>query len=398
MTIFAAAPALFFICIVLIDAFESIVLPRRVMRRVRLTRYFYQHTWRPFASLARRIKSAKRRESVLSYYGPLSLILLLCLWAFLLILSFALLQWSLVEQLNTPDKSSPFTTYLYMSGVIFFTLGFGDVTPIDASGRFIAVIEAGMGFGFLAIVIGYLPVIYQSYSQREVNISLLDARAGTPPTATELLRRHCKNELMDELATLLRDWERWCAELMESHLSYPVLSYFRSQHDNQSWLAALTAILDTSALVIVGIEGSPRRQAQLTFAIARHAVVDLSQVYGLPPRPPASDRLPSSDLARMRDYLTAAEVPLRDGPDSVEKLTELRLMYEPYVNALAAHLLTPLPPWVMAAAVIDNWQTSAWARISARGARSSRIGEVTNQKTRVYEERGIHATGSDDHF
>lgn len=398
MTIFAAALALFFIVIVLIDAFESIVLPRRVMRRVRLTRFFYQHTWRPFAALARQIKSAKRRETVLSYYGPLSLILLLCLWAFLLILSFAILQWSLGEPLHTPENYSSFGTYLYMSGVIFFTLGFGDVTPVEASGRFIAVIEAGMGFGFLAIVIGYLPVIYQSYSQREANISLLDARAGTPPTATELLRRHCKNELMDELAMLLRDWERWCAELMESHLSYPVLSYFRSQHDNQSWLAALTAILDTSALVIVGIEGSPRRQAQLTFAIARHAVVDLAQVYGLPPRPPKNDRLPESDLKRMREYLAAAEVPLRDGPASDEKLIELRRMYEPYVNALAAHLLTPLPPWVMSATVLDNWQTSAWARISSREPKSSAVSSLNRKMGRVYEEKGIHATGSDDHF
>ena len=140
-----------------------------------------------------------------------------------------------------------------------------------------------MGFGFLALVIGYLPVLYQGFSHREVNISLLDARAGSPPTASELLVRQARN--MAGLEILLRDWERWAAELMESHLSYPVLLFFRSQHEHQSWLGAMTAILDASALCIAGVQGGPGRQAQLTFAMARHAVVDLSQATGVHPQP-----------------------------------------------------------------------------------------------------------------
>src|SRR6202007_1946785 len=133
----------------------------------------------------------------------------------------------------------------------------------------LVVTEAGFGFGFLAAVIGYLPFIYGSFSKREVNISLLDARAGTPPTAGELLRRHAYPGGSDALRLLFKDWELWAAELMESHLSYPVLAFFRSQHDNQSWIAALTAILDSCALVKAGIQDSFQPQAGLRFVIAR---------------------------------------------------------------------------------------------------------------------------------
>lgn len=223
-----------------------------------------------------------------------------------------------------------------------------------------------MGFGFLALVIGYLPMLYQAFSRREVNISLLDARAGSPSTAVELLRRHSAGLNMDELCQFLRDWELWSAELLESHLSYPVLAYYRSQHSNQSWLGALTTVLDASALVIVGVDGTPAQQAQLTFAMARHAVVDLSQIFNKPPVAPKVDRLSKTDLELMRELLGAAGVSLRQGEEANQKLTELRRSYEPYVNALAQHLFITLPPWFPSMNRADNWQTSAWERISSR--------------------------------
>src|SRR5207249_10659172 len=155
------------------------------------------------------------------------------------------------------------------------TLGYGDVVPTGAWGRSLAVAEAGIGFGFLAVVISYLPVLYQAFSRREITISLLDARAGSPPSAGELLRRLAHARSLAGVGPLLVEWERWSAELLESHLSFPVLSYYRSQHDNQSWVAALTTILDTSALLIAGVDGPDGHQARLTFAMARHAAVDL---------------------------------------------------------------------------------------------------------------------------
>ena len=364
MRILIAILGVALVFVVLWDAFETIVLPRRVVRRVRLTRMFYRATWRPWSAMAIWISPGRRRETYLGYYGPLSLLFLLSVWAAGLVLGFALLHWGTGSGLNMPGETVRFSTDLYLSGTTFFTLGLGDVTPRTPLARALAVLESGMGFGFLALVIGYLPVLYQSFSRREVNITLLDARAGSPPTAAELLRRHNTAHGLEALQQFLHDSERWAAELLESHISYPVLAHFRSQHANQSWLGALTTILDASALVMVGVEGACARQAQLTFAIARHAVVDLAQVFGTPPWAPVTDRLSAADLSTLRARLAADGLELWEGSDPDARLLELRQMYEPYVHALADYLKLSVPPWMPAAQAKDNWQTSAWRQTS----------------------------------
>jgi len=364
MNLLEVAASIGLILIVLWDAFEVIILPRRVTRKFRLARLFYRSTWKPWAKLSRQWAPGNRRELFLSFYGPVSLILLLGVWACGLILGFALLHWSIGTALKLPGGETTFFSYFYFSGSTFFTLGLGDVTTETRLGRELTIGEAGIGFGFLAMVIGYLPVLYQAFSRRELNISLLDARAGSPSTAAELLRRHFDGEKFEELGAFLRDWERWAAELLESHLSYPVLAYYRSQHSNQSWLAALTTILDASSLVIVGVDGTPARQAQLTFAIARHAVADLAHVFNTTPHPPVPDRLPATELDRMRHNLASRGILLIDGVTAEEKLNMLRRMYEPYVNALSKHLLMPLPAWELEKAAADNWQISAWERVA----------------------------------
>lgn len=345
------------------DAFETIILPRRVIRRLRLTRLFYRLTWAPWAAMARHLRNS-RREDFLSYYGPLALIALLAIWAVWLIVGFALAQWALGSHVTSPLGGSGFGLDLYMSGTTFFTLGLGDVVPVDGPARVVTVIEAGTGFAFLALVISYLPVLYQAVARREANISLLDARAGSPPSAVELLRRHGKSPDAEALGQLLHEWEQWSAELLESHLSYPSLAYFRSHHENQSWLTALTAILDVCALMMVGIEDAPPKRARLTFAMARHATVDLSQVLSARPdtiAPP--ERLPPADLEKARAILLQAGVPLRAGEDADRRLADLRRSYEPYVCALSARLLLPLPPWLPQPGAHDDWETSPWEHL-----------------------------------
>jgi hypothetical protein len=339
------------------DAFEEIILPRRVTRRFRFARFFYRFTWRWRSSVAKRIPNNRQRETYLNTFGPRSVLLLLGVWAVGLITGFAMVQYGLQDRLNVGPGAAPFSSYLYMSGTTFFTLGLGDVIALGPKGRALVVIEAGIGFGFLAGLISYLPIIYQAFSRREVNISLLDARAGSPPSAGELLRRNGGD--MPVLASLLGDWEKWSAELLESHLSYPFLMYFRSQHANQSWLAALTTILDACALIMAGVDGGPQRQAQLTFAKARHAVVELSQNF-IPSRPAlAPDRLPASSLSVLEKILAETGVPLREF-GTEERLRELRRMYEPNVQALSNYFVTSLPLWFRIGEAPDSWQLSGW--------------------------------------
>jgi len=357
---FAAGVAIFLI--VLWDAFESIILPRRVTRKFRLARLFYRVTWSAWKCLMFLAPTPKRREALLGFYGPLSLLVLVGVWAVGLVLGFGLMQYGAGSAVVTNGGPTGLNTDMYLSGTTFFTLGLGDVIPHSGLARVLVVTEAGFGFGFLAAVIGYLPFIYGSFSKREVNISLLDSRAGTPPTAGELLRRHSYEQGQEALAELLKDWELWCAELMESHLSYPVLAYFRSQHDNQSWIASLTAILDTSALVMVGVEGACEKQAELTFAIARHAVADLSQVFGTAPAPMPQERLTADNLRHIRDVLARHGMKLHDGAEADQQLAKLRGLYEPYVYALATYLNQTIPPWIPLKKGKDNWQTTAWGQ------------------------------------
>jgi hypothetical protein len=349
------------IFVILWEAFESIVLPRRVTRKFRLTRFFYRGSWFPWAAIARRKRSDKAREAYLSFYGPLSLLFLFAVWALALVIGFSMIHWMIGQSLDGSGATS-FGTDVYVSGTTFFTLGLGDVVPHSTAARALTVIEGGTGFGFLALVIGYLPVLYQAFSRREVNISLLDSRAGSPFSAVELLRRHGEGENIPALIELLKDWEHWSADLMESHLSYPVLSYFRSQHDNQSWVGALTAMLDACALVMTGVEGIPIWQARLTFAMARHAVVDLSQIFGTAPEPSAVSRLPEHEFDRMNEILNSAGLSFMDRGAAYDRLARMRGLYEPYVSSLARFLLMPLPHWLPTKKTLDNWQKSAWER------------------------------------
>jgi hypothetical protein len=359
------------VLVVLWDAFETVVLPRRVARRFRLARLFFVSTWAPWRAIARFIRRPKQRETFLSYYGPLSLLFLFALWAALMILGFGILYYSASGLAVT---SHTLLTNLYLSGTTFFTLGLGDVTAHTWTGRWLTVAESGLGFGFLALVLSYLPVIYQAFSRREVSIVLLDARAGSPPTAAELLRRHAGAQGVEALEKLLHEWERWSAEILESHVSYPVVSYFRSQHNNESWLSALAAILDACALLIACDESGLTRQSRLTFAMCRHTVVDLTQVFHRRPLPASTDRLPPDDMHRLRATLAQAGFHLKDSPVANEKLAKLRGMYEPYLQAMSRFLSMDLPPWILAKEISDNWKTSAWGRIA--GLASSDAGEA----------------------
>jgi hypothetical protein len=377
---------------VLLDAFQTIILPRRASGKFRLTRIFYILTWAPWAFLAGRLRTVQKRETAFSYYGPLSLIFLLVFWAGAMVIGFALIFYAMGSPFNDGLQRPGFRSDLYVSGTTIFTLGLGDVTPHSPSSRELIILESGTGLGFLAVVMGYFPVLYGAFSRREVSISLLDARAGSPPTAAELLRRHSYEGAESALSLLLVEWERWSAELLESHISYPLLCYFRSQHTNQSWISALTSILDTSALLIAGVQGHEARQAQLTFAMARHALVDLSQIFSLTPINDAPDRLPFERYEQLYTLLCQSGVSVcRDG-QSYQRLREMRALYEGYAETLSRHLRMPLPPWIALHPHKDNWLAVSKLRAQTEAANPS-----LEQSTPAAGPAQTIATPVDDH-
>jgi Ion channel len=355
--------SLVLLILTLYEIFEVMLLPRRVRRRLRFVRAYFESTWKLWRHIGWRMPPGETRETFLSVYGPLSLILLLALWGVTLTFQFAGIEWALSQSRAHPPT---FGTSLYMSGVTFLTLGYGDVVPGTTAGRAVAVFEAGTGLGLIAVIIGYLPVLYQLFAQREAQVVRLDARAGSPPSATTLLARHAMGGRMDALDAMFIEWEQWSAELLESHLSYPMLAYYRSQHENESWLAALTAVMDACALVMVGFRGVNTFQARTTFGTSRLAVLEMARVFDArhieQETVRVRGRLPAGEFARVRETLAAAGLVFH-GDDAARagaeaELAEFRALYEPFVATLAGHLLLPLPPWAAPVGALDNWQRS----------------------------------------
>jgi hypothetical protein len=366
-----------FLAGVLLDAFQTIILPRRPVRRFRITRGFFVATWGPWKWVVGHWPVKRNREQMYSVYGPLSLLLLFMVWAALLVGAYGLIYFGM--HMPFADPMHPMTAFgrmrscFYVSGTTLFTLGLGDVLPTANAARMLIVVEGGTGLGFVALVIGYLPVLYTAFSTREVLVAMLDARAGSPPTAGELLLRHNFEGGDKALTALLAEWERWCAQMLETHISYPILCYYRSQHDNQSWLAALTAVLDTCALLITTIDDGSEgpactRQAQLTFAIGRHTLVDLGHVFRLERaeqrlrRKPVA-RLTEEEFGRLCEVLGRAGFSLCGDGGARERLRAIGVLYEPHACALAEYLRLGLPGWAPPVADPrgrkDGWSTVA---------------------------------------
>ena len=362
MYLFGLISGAILLALIFHDAFEVMLLPRRVRRRLRFITLLFRYTWNLWSWLAERMALGIRRDTFLSLYGPLSLVMLIGSWVIGLIVGFALIQCSL----SFSAQPVSFGANFLLSGDTFFTLGTATLASMSKVRHSVAVLEAGTGLAFLAIVIGYLPVLYQLFSRRETHIIMLDARAGSPPNATTLLSRHGHRDSMHALNELLHEWEQWSAEVVESHLSYPMLSYYRSQHDNQSWLAALTVIMDSCALVMVGIKDLPTFQARMTFASARLAVVELGRVLGVKPQVLAETRLTSSDYAQLRAELKDSGMLIVDDEVAEVRLIEFRSTYEPFVTGLAEYLLLTLPGWLPSPLVLDNWQNSPRGRSAKR--------------------------------
>ena len=375
MHVIAAVAGFLLILTILIDGFETVVQPRRVTRRYRISRVYFGSFWAIWRYIAREwIGHSKRRAGFLSAFGPLSLLGLFFTWVAGLVLGFGLLHCGLRDPIfvTSGPSNEYLSTYIYLSGTTFFTLGYGDVTPITRLGRVLAVLESGLGFGFLAAILSYLPALFQAFSKREVDISLLDARAGSPPTAAQFIVRSASAPDHASIDSFLAEWERWAAELLESQLSFPVLGFYRSQHDNQSWLAALTTVLDTCAVRMTQLRDINTFQSQMTFAMARHAAVDLALVLRAPRRE-NSDRLTAEQFNALRQALRDAKLPLIENEPREEALRNLRSTYEPFLQALGERLLLNVPP-IIANPVPDNWQRSAWMKPTPG------IGEISSER------------------
>ncbi len=348
MTILCVVVGIILIVGALVDAFEVVLLPRPIKRWFRPTGIFFSVTWPLWTAVAARLPSGEKREALLSIYGPLSMVALLCLWAASLICGFGLLQWVLQGSLSA-TQTHPIFTAVLDSGAAFFTLEYAEVASSSFLSRTLVIIEAGMGFGFIALTVSYLPVLYQHFYRRDIHLLQLAERAGSPPAAANVFARFSAAGRLNALEVWLREWELWAAELLESHNTYPVLAFYRSQHDGVSWLASLGVILDCCTIAIAGVREVSLMQSAATFASARLVLVEMSRSLGvsihwgaLQDSPMRSTR---EALQLVQEIFVARGIPWTSGPDTEAAVAALCASYEPILSGLSAYLLLPLPGW-----------------------------------------------------
>ncbi len=334
-------------CSVLWDGFATVVLPTTVDPKRRLSANVVRWTWRQWSWVGRKISAPRLRLNFLAVYGPLSIVALLVLWGGLMIVAFALIYHGLAPRFQAPPGKTGFGTLLYMSGSTFLTLGLGDVTASDPVGRSVVLLEAASGYMFLALIITFVPVLDQSYGDREIGNVLIHSRAGTPPNAIRFLRRYAGADYGEVLRANLRDGERWMATMLESHLSHPVLAYYRAQRPGQSWLLSLATILDASALLIVGGDGLATAQAKLTFRMGLRLLEELTTALGITIDSRCPARLTEPELPAVLDAVMAAKLNLVLGPERGTELLRLVQRYDCYLATLGAWLVIPLPAWIV---------------------------------------------------
>ncbi len=322
------------------------VTPLPVTERFRLTKRFYHLTWRVWSTVARRIRLGKWRDAYLSVYPPLSILLLVTLWAGSLTLGFANLHWSFGSQMYGAERPANLLSYVRMSTSTLFPFVTSSMKPDTSLVRGLIVVQSATGFIFFAVAVAYLLTLYRECRRRATIVSLIEARVGAPPNVVTLLGRR-DDEPLEQLVEILREWEKASAELMVSNDSHPHLSYCRAPGDQQSWLTALTAVMDASAMVVAATDGAPARQAKHTFSMARRAIVGSARFHEVRSlRPDHGDRHLFSNLAQLRAGLsTAGGAALRDEIIADEQLILWQETYEPYVFALSEHLLMTLPVW-----------------------------------------------------
>jgi hypothetical protein len=344
LDILSIAAGLLLIALALNDVFQSVVVPRATGRRFRVSFYVWRMMWQmwPLAAWQFYPEDAERREEFLAIFAPFALISLLALWIALMIVGFSLVLWGLRSGIVPRHPS--FGTLLYFAGSSLLTIGFGDVVGREAGPRLVSVLAGLAGLASLSVTTAYLFALFGSFQQRETFVVTVAARAGTPPSGVDLLAIAGYSRTRDDLSRLMIDAQRWAAQVMESHLAYPVLAFFRSSHDDQSWIGTLGTLLDAATLMMTTLDVNDG-QARILYNVGRHATGDLSRYF----RVGAVDEsvgIERSEFDHACDRLAEAGYVLRDRDEAWTHFSALRSNYASHLNVLARFFQIPPIQWI----------------------------------------------------
>jgi len=345
LNIFAVVIGIIVVASTLSDVFQVVVMPRATGRRFRISYYAWRSMWYLWPRLAWRLYSAdgNRREDFLAIFAPLMLMSMLAMWVALLIFGFALMLWGLRGGI-APGHAS-FGAMLYFAGTSLLTIGFGDVVGRSGAPRLVSLLAGLSGLSFLSIMTAFLFATFGSFQQRETFVVTVGARAGTPPSGVNLLAIAGYSLTSEDLPALMVDAQRWAAAVMESHLAYPMLAYFRSSHDDQSWVGTLGTLLDAATVLITTVDGVRDGQARIFYNVGRHAALDLSRYFGLETSE-ASVGIEREEFEHACDRLVAAGYKLYDRGEAWQRFAGMRSSYAPQLAGMAAFFQIPPLQWI----------------------------------------------------
>src|SRR5437660_2121047 len=262
-----------------VDIFQSAVVPRPTRGLLRLAPFLLDGMWPPWKWIALRFPSAKHRAACLGIYAPLTVVILLLVWGMALIFGYGLLFLALESELH--PQLHDLRTALYFAGTSLLTLGFGDIVATGGITRALALCAGASGLAIASGVISMFFSLYSSLGHREVLVTMLHNRAGSPPSGVTLLETYSRMKMLEDLPGFLSAWEEWSAEVLISSLSYPVLPYFRSVRPSESWVSALGALLDAATLIISCIEDGPAGPAHLLYQSGCQLMHDLKDYFNI---------------------------------------------------------------------------------------------------------------------
>jgi hypothetical protein len=327
---------------VLFDVFASVLVPRPVPSRLLVSAYQRRYTWRMWRALFFAVQPPQRREIILGFFAPLSVVVLLISWLVGLIVGYGLIFYGIADQVQ-PHLTN-FWEAAYFSGSSLLTIGYGDIVGTGNAARIVSLAAGATGLATVAVVLAFLFSLFNSYRQRELFEVTLDARAGAPPSGVALLETHAQLDIIDDLPRFFEHAQNWCADVLETHLAYPVLCYFRSTHVGMSWVGALGAMLDAATLVISTVKGVPKGQAQLMHSVGSHLVYDVAHYFRL--LGPELTLVEQQEFITARERLGAAGYSLEPEPESWQTFCRLRAEYASSLNNLARHWAITPAQWI----------------------------------------------------
>jgi Ion channel len=324
------------------DLFQVVILPRPAIRKFAVVRYLLRGFWITWRWIGNRFESVPRRETFLSIMGPLGVLLEFTFWGLALILAYALIIDGVRDQLHPPPES--FGTSLYFSASTLVPLSYGDYVPEGVFARVVTVAETVTGIFVAALAITLLFSLYESFKDREVEVVQLDAMAGAPPSGVQILETAIQRGMRDELIKTFEDWRAWAANVLESHLAYPSLLWFRSSHDNEAWLNSFGAVMDAAVLVLSTVDDDTEGPARLMYTVGNHLVEDLAWYFNL--KNIGEPIVEKQEYDQARERLRVAGYKCHGTPYGWEKFAKLRSSYASPLNQLARILVIIPAQWI----------------------------------------------------